>query len=406
MSLLDSASLVVTPNGYKASKLYSIVPSDGTGDMTFARTGDTATRVNSSGLIETVLANKPRLDYTGGGCPKLLLEPQRTNILKYSDDFSNGVWIKSNATISTNATISPDGTSNADKIIENTANDSHATYYASYVSSKTFSFFAKAAERSWVYVISANNNTYFDLSTGTIGNIASGSTAKMEYYGNGWYRCTVYNTHPTYGASIFITTGNGTNSYTGNGTSGVYIWGAQLEDGSYATSYIPTTSASVTRNADNCYKSTASALIGQTEGTIFLDCILESANGGSIYFGITSGTFANFILLGKEAGVTPNKILFGLQANSSLIFFNTSNSLTSNRIKLAIGYKNNDWAAYLNGTLVQSGTSSITFSSSLNTIGFGSNGSFTTTLDKMNVYSAALWKTRLQNADLAALTTI
>jgi hypothetical protein len=89
MNLLDTASLVVTPNGYKASKLYSIVPSDGTGDMTFARTGDTATRVNSSGLIESVTANKPRLDYLDSTCPKLLLEPQRTNLLTYSSDFDD-----------------------------------------------------------------------------------------------------------------------------------------------------------------------------------------------------------------------------------------------------------------------------------------------------------------------------
>ena len=88
MSLFDDASLVLTPNGYKASKLYSIKPTSGAGDMTVVR-ATTATRVNSAGLIESVATNVPRLDYTGGGCPKILVEPERINRVLYSEQFDN-----------------------------------------------------------------------------------------------------------------------------------------------------------------------------------------------------------------------------------------------------------------------------------------------------------------------------
>jgi hypothetical protein len=80
MSLLDTASLILTPNGYKASKLYSVKPTDATGDMVVSR-GTSATRVNSVGLIELMPIDVPRLDYTGGGCPKILVEPARTNLV-------------------------------------------------------------------------------------------------------------------------------------------------------------------------------------------------------------------------------------------------------------------------------------------------------------------------------------
>ena len=91
MSLLDDVSIVVTPNGYKAGELYAVIPSDGAADMDVTRATD-ATRVNESGLIEDVLANVPRIDYTGGGCPHILAEPMRTNLIPYSEDFTAGSW--------------------------------------------------------------------------------------------------------------------------------------------------------------------------------------------------------------------------------------------------------------------------------------------------------------------------
>ena len=106
-------SLAMIPSGYKAQKVYSAVPTNGDGDFDFARS-TSATRVNKDGLIEEVAVNVPRLDYSDGGCPSLLLEPSRTNLIQYSEDFSQSYWNKINTGYSTNSLISPNGTLTAD----------------------------------------------------------------------------------------------------------------------------------------------------------------------------------------------------------------------------------------------------------------------------------------------------
>ena len=112
---MKKPSLALIPSGYKASKVYSILPNNGDGDFAFSR-GSGATRVNKDGFIETVLDNVPRLDYSDGGCPSLLLEPQRTNLVPYSEDFSNAAWAKGNVDISTADIVSPSGELNATKM--------------------------------------------------------------------------------------------------------------------------------------------------------------------------------------------------------------------------------------------------------------------------------------------------
>jgi len=258
MSLLDTASLVVTPNGYKAGTLYSVIPSDGSGDMTVTR-ATTATRVNSAGLIESVANNVPRLDYSNGTCPSILVEPQITNLSLYSEQFNNAYWNKNQVSILANDIASPDGATTADKLVEDSTNDLHyINIPQSTVSSgtNTISVYAKADGRNWIWLylfdgVLGSLFAYFNVSNGTIGTVTSGLTANIESVGSGWYRCSITRTQANAGNGGFgLASADNTISYLGNGTSGVYIWGAQLEVGSYATSYIPTTSASVTRNAD------------------------------------------------------------------------------------------------------------------------------------------------------------
>ena len=118
---MATPKLAMIPTAYKAGKLYSVLPESGVGDFTFARASE-ATRVNEDGLIETMGNNIPRLDYTDGGCPNFLLEPQRTNLLPYSNDFSNSAWSKfasgtgSTPIVTSNYAISPDGTLNASRL--------------------------------------------------------------------------------------------------------------------------------------------------------------------------------------------------------------------------------------------------------------------------------------------------
>lgn len=402
MSLFDSASLVVTPNGYKATKLYSVIPSDGTGDMTFARAGNTATRVNASGLIEAVNADIPRLDYFGGGCPKLLLEPQRTNELTYSDAFDNAAWTKSGATISSNAVASPDGTTNADKLVESSNNENHFIYKAIGGSSKTFSFFAKAAERNWVGVLCDNGITYFNISTGVVGTIASGVTAKIENYGNGWFRCSITSPHGTYAASVYLSTGNGVDTYLGNGTSGVYIWGMQLEAGSYATSYIPTTSAAVTRNADSSIKTSIGSILASSEYTLFFNGIHNRTSLYNSFCTIYNNSNLDNSIRFYRLN-TNNEIRASINNTATSFNLDFGSGITSETAKVALRAKGGNYALYVNGIGVFNTNAGVppTNIDSISLDYFNNSQAFGL---KMN--SVAIWKTGLSNADLAALTSL
>jgi hypothetical protein len=254
MSLFEEASLVITPNGFKAGKLYAVKGAD----LDVSR-ATSATRVNANGIIETVGANVPRIDYTGGGCPSILVEPQRTNLQTYSEDFSNAVYTKIGTTISSNVTVSPDGNTTADKLVENTLVSLHELYISAgqiIGGNYTFSVFVKSGGRTKFALseaFSIGGFVIFDLTAETATTNAPALNGKIENYGNGWFRCSAtWNFLPVTTTILYLNLLNdsGNNNYLGDGTSGVNLWGAQLESGSYATSYIPTTSASVTRNAD------------------------------------------------------------------------------------------------------------------------------------------------------------
>jgi hypothetical protein len=412
MNLLDTASLVVTPNGYKASKLYSIVPSDGTGDMTFARTGDTATRVNASGLIESVLANKPRLDYLGGGCPKLLLEPQRSNLLNYSDAFDNAQWTKGELTVTANSTASPDGTTNADSLTETVANDYHIAYQAKSLTTATtytFSVFVKPNGRNFARMLFGNGPfpdnqyVYFNLVTDEIVKTAS-VTAKIETYANGWKRCIATCTADASSSDAVYfgparNTTDGYVTYAGNASLGIFAYGAQLEAGAYATSYIPTTTASVTRNGDSCNKTSATALIGQTQGTVFVDFIYKNDLGYIYSQSLNSGYLDHFVI--RNIGSNTVRAECNLSGVSQFSISITVSD--SQRYKIAIGYNSNDIAVYSNGILIN--TDNTFTSPGFNQINIG-DYSLGGAILGGRINSVALWKTRLQNAELVTLTTI
>ena len=264
-SSFEDAKLILTANAYKAGKVYSIKPFDGSGDFTVVR-NTTATRVDENGLIEVVGANVPRLNYAiGGGCPSWLIEPQATNLVPYSEDFSNASWLKISTTITSDNILSPDGTITADKLIASAVGGSHRIADLITLNDNqdyVLSVFAKKSEYNYIALqINPKSNvftaTIFDLNAGVVVGQPAGATAPIESniedLGNGWFRCSVKINASTgvaiTDARIFVINNSTSVSFTGDGTSGIYIWGAQLEEGGL-TSYIPTNGTAVTRNAD------------------------------------------------------------------------------------------------------------------------------------------------------------
>jgi hypothetical protein len=411
MSLFESASLVVTPNGTKASKLYSVKPTDGSGDMTVVR-ATTATRVNSSGVIESSAINVPRLDYKDSTCPSLLVEPQRTNVFVRSEEFDNAIWIKTNATITANSVISPDGTQDADTYSVTSTGTTLVNQNLTLTTGAfAISVFAKKNNSNIIRIFNASSSTsaaWFDLNSGQVIGTVNGGTASIENYGNGWYRCIYRGTAVTSGFSG-IGLSDSANTTTATAGSSVYVWGAQIESGSYATSYIPTTAASVTRNADIINKTGISSLIGQTEGTMFWYGYIDKNKSNYGYFprlvAIGDGTTTNFsclLLNGSNVLQTRFQISAIDQATISYTI------PASGFYKIAFVYKQNDFALYVNGTSVGTDTSG-------NIIGFpnfyiGRELSDTTGINvtppSQDSKLIALWKTRLTNTELATLTTL
>ena len=234
--------------------------------ITFSR-ASSATYFDDKGVMRTALAGVPRIDHdpVTGECKGLLIEEQRTNLLTYSGQFDNAAWLKYSATVTANAAVAPDGTLTADKLVENTANSSHSVRATTTIADNTtycLSVFVKAAEISNVVVVIVTKSAGVrgvgvNLNNGNIftptGISGPPSYYKVDSVGNGWYRVSVANDVLSGAVNenvrIFTSDGVGIN-YPGDGTSGIYIWGAQVEQGAFPTSYIPTTSATATRASE------------------------------------------------------------------------------------------------------------------------------------------------------------
>ena len=169
----------------------------------------------------------------------------RRNLLTFPTAFDDAAWTKLQATITPNTAIAPDGTTTADKLVEDTTASSYHTVQRTYTATAavyTFSVNMKAGERNWAAISLYNASTYFayfNLATGAVGSVTPGATSAITSIGNGWYRCSITLTlaAASCATSVWVASADNTYSYTGDGTSGIYIWGAQLETGSTATAF-------------------------------------------------------------------------------------------------------------------------------------------------------------------------
>lgn len=221
----------------------------------------TGTFLNASTVLASAANDVARFDYDqAGALLGLLIEPARTNAFLQSETFDNASWTKVNATVTANQGTAPDNAGTADKLFENATAAAHYTQQAFNATSGvtyTFTVFAKAAERSVLGIacnpLNSGNPTSFNLATGTVGTTQASHTADIRNMGNGWYRCRVTVTATTtasYSFRVFVMSADNTFSYAGSTSNGLLVWGAQMEVGSTATSYIATTTVTVTRSAD------------------------------------------------------------------------------------------------------------------------------------------------------------
>jgi len=319
---------------------------------------ETTTAPVAGGILEDM----PRLDYSNGSCPSLLLEPSRTNLIPYSEYF--GAWgAVGSPIITTNATISPEGVVNATKFIP-PSGTSTGLYIRQGVAGESFSVFAKAAEKTKLLIYSGVNlsNAYFDLDSGevltTLSDVASADIKPVGT--DGWYRCSVtWNTTSTLVRIYVVDTDNSTN-VTGNGSDGLYLFGAQVEqDATYPTSYIPTYGVSQTRLADN-YTGAALSLdgvLGNTQGTIFYEFSNSLATSGDVfvnYFSSPNGGFARFRNYFQTSGLTG--------VTSSNPFMGNIRGKT----KIAVSYGGGDMKMFTDG--VENDSSTYTGDISLNSL--------------------------------------
>ena len=414
-------------------------------DFTVTR-ATTATRVNSSGLIESIASGVPRIDWLGQSCPALLVEASGQNLAFHSESWVSGNnWTLTDATNVTGATSAPNGNATANALSPTAASGSHfvfsnGTTTVSYTSGTIYTqsaFFKAGTGAAGQFVqltfpsarFTQTGYANFDLIAGTV-SVVSGSSAdanraaRIENYGDGWYRCiftaTCNSTGTGAGLIIALITSTGSSripSFSGVTGDVLYGWGAQVETGSVATTYIPTTAAAVSRAADVISASGAlvSGLIGQTAGTIYCEFAYfgtPTVRSGPVYLwqaslrgmSINSSSSDILFISRNDGGLTPLTLVSGaLQIGTYY--------------KIAIGYDAAGTAAggsqasgvvaYVNGVQAAIGTFHVPDAAGLTQFRmYGANSGSDAEAFNGRIRAAALYTTRLSNAQLAELTRL
>jgi hypothetical protein len=361
----------------QGSKFYSVLPSSGVGDFDFTRSGS-ATRINSQGLIESVAngvsrLNYPMIDGVVKGCPHHILEPQRTNAISYSDTQSAAIWYPYSAwTVSDNSQISPKGILDASSLTEDLTNGYHSGYYMPainnvYTGNYTISCFAKYNGRNIALSPKGHTErTVFNLEDGTISQLGGGGViAEIKDYGNGWYRCIVTCSFSNQNVRFeHLLANNNSLQYQGDGVSGVYIYGCQAEQGSYATSYIPTTTAAVTRSAETANGSGDASTFNDSEGVFMAEMSALANDGTSRRISISDGGTSNRVSI--EIDETADRLKLFIDSNSLQV----DNIGLTNFTKICGKYKANDYSLWVNGFELATLTTSSNVPSGLDRLNF------------------------------------
>jgi hypothetical protein len=422
LGLYDKASLIVTPNAYKASKIYSLKPTNGAGDLTFAR-ASAQTRRNSAGVIENLANNVSALDYpVVGGCPWWNFPVARTNTILRSQELNTSPWsIAASATVDANTAVAPDGTTTAGTINLAAVSDSRLFQFftiannTTYTISAFFKNIALIAGQTFLFrvnnALAAPNNfvaaATIDLAAGTSiasigGTLGTGytgtATSTITNEGNGWFRVSL---------TFTVGSAGGTSSagfqIINNQARSFYGWGMQAEIGSYASPYIPTLGTALTRVVSNPNTSGLNSFIGPQEGgwyTEFRTTNILPPNGDLIALYSSSVGSGSIVF-----HISNNLINVRIYHSSSNFFITTSLVLATNTTyRCAIRYKSGDFYLAINGNIFSSNQAA-TYTNPLTSIIFPQNIAIAGERPPMLFGVNAFFLMPPSNAEILALTT-
>ena len=418
-----SITLDSNPNSVRVFPADSDGVTSGTSGNIYIQDAQLELGLVATGYIETttatvqkgILENLPRLDYSGGAsCPSLLLEPQRSNLITHSEYFETSEWTTPNVVFETNKAISPDGEFNATKFKANSANSTHwASTDLTLTSGQdyTFKLYVKSAEYDWVQIalfgtgwVGSTKKINFNASTGEFGTTDTGITFDSNPMGNGWHEVIITNeAASTSGVvRVYPMPSDNATSYQGDGASGIYIYGAQFEQGSYPTSYIPTYGSSVTRSNEFLDAVSYNTTLPTSAFTLFFDFGKTQAGIGSgyIYRMDIDGTNTEFDLYQNPfSGGGLNVYLNG---QGGYVFGTGGNDAwNADASKVAISYDGDKLSYFINGSLYNSITG-ISF------IDAGTKPNFrvSNSSPQFDLKQYLSFPTALTNDECIALTTI
>jgi len=345
----------------QGSKVFSVLPSSGVGDFDFSRSGS-ATRINSQGLIEEVANGQSRLNYplidgVVSGCPSLLLEPSRTNLITYSEDFNGSGWLTSSLTATDNQVVSPDGTLNASKLEMTGDGSLRNSSEISFNDGYAYSIFIKKGNSRYVTIRSAffttSVNVGFDLDT-----LTAQTDGKIEDYGNDWYRLSISKNISEDADKIgyfYLYLPDSLGSITSVSGNYVYAYGAQVEEGSYATSYIPTNGASATRLAETATGAGDASTFNDSEGVLMAEISALNESQAVTILSISDNSLSNRVLIALTSGEIRGQFV----SSGNDINRDSSGIIIENFNKIACRYTSNTFKVFVNGYQVGS-TATIT----------------------------------------------
>ena len=387
---MSNPILALIPSGTKAQKVYSVLPSDGSGDFTFDRANGLATRINKDGLVEEVANDTPRLDYLNSTCPNLLLEAERTNNIRYSEDTTAADWtdpLNEWSSVS-NTETSPSGELTAD-VIDLTASDNSSLIRVTNMSLAAGVY----AVSFWIKDLEGG------LTSGTIdlGDEGIGDTTpSISTVSNQWVRVERIITITSTKTFVDIQL-----NFTGVSNK-VSIWGLQVELGLIKSSYIPTNSSTVTRFKDICKDAGNAALFNVSELSLFIDVNNFKPTGSFSYIVLTDGQSFPINMIRLE--YTQNSILIRSYDNGIIkLSYNITSVVPNERNKLLLTISTARTKVYFNGVL-KSATFGGDIPLGLNSLSF-TNRTKTGGYFEGKVYETRVYDRVLTEAEAIKLTT-